>query len=289
MKRILICGGGGVKGALQVEILKEIEKRGELDELDLIMGTSVGAINGSILASGKLTAEYLSKLYPELIKRVFKKKFFPSFPIYDRKNFIEVWMDIVGMQKMGSVKIPLIITSVDFVEKKTHFFKSWEDTNEYILTVVLRSFAAPLYFGMIPDDKTQRVYGDGGMGDDNLPITEGILEVINKGWIDEEVKFTIVGTGFSDIKEDYDHVKKQKTVAQLIDFMKPSDGGFARMVSRQKQIGQLEFISKKFNNIHFDYYDIEIPKRLDKMDNVKAFDEYISYGYKASQKPLKSM
>ncbi|MEM4261084.1 MAG: patatin-like phospholipase family protein [Candidatus Woesearchaeota archaeon] len=288
-KKALVLSGGGVKGTLQVEILKELEKKGELKNLNFIIGSSVGAINGSIIASGKISAVNLCQIYPDMIKSIFKKRLIP--PIYDRRNFIDIWRRRIGVVKMKDLITPMIITAIDFAGKKTHFFKSWEDKEEDVMNVVLRSFAAPFYFGFLSDcANTGRVYGDGGMGDDNLPITEAILEAVNLDWFnEEEVKFIVIGTGYVDITEKCDVVAKEGFIRQTLDFVKPSDGGFARMVSRTEQLGQLEFICKKFKNVHFDYYDIQIPKSMDKMDAVNLIPQYKEYGLKASIKPLISM
>lgn len=291
-KKVLVLSGGGVKGTLQIEILKELEKRGELKNIDFIIGSSVGAINGSLLATGFRSAKDICDIYPDMIKKIFKRKLIP--PIYDRKNFIDAWHKMFDPieYKMKNLKIKMIISAIDFAEKKTHFFKSWKDgdKDENVLDVVLRSFAAPFYFGFLPDPNTRRVYGDGGMGNDNIPITEALLEAINLDMFTEDsVKFIVVGTGFTNISESYDKVSKEGFVRQTLDFMNPGDGGYARAVARSEQLGQLEFICKKFNNFHFDYYDIEIPKELDKMDAVKYIPQYKDYGMKASVKPLISI
>lgn len=47
-KRVLILGGGGVKGAYQVGVIKKLAEQGI--KWDLILGVSVGAITGSYLA-----------------------------------------------------------------------------------------------------------------------------------------------------------------------------------------------------------------------------------------------
>jgi predicted acylesterase/phospholipase RssA len=49
--RILCLEGGGFKGALQVGVLEAIERSGV--KIDLVLGTSVGALNGAIFATGQ--------------------------------------------------------------------------------------------------------------------------------------------------------------------------------------------------------------------------------------------
>jgi len=49
--RVLILSGGGFKGAFQVPIINKLLQE---EEFDLILGTSVGAINGAMAAQGEL-------------------------------------------------------------------------------------------------------------------------------------------------------------------------------------------------------------------------------------------
>ena len=50
MKRALVLSGGGSKGAYQLGVYKALKKLGI--KIDIITGTSIGAINGAILTSG---------------------------------------------------------------------------------------------------------------------------------------------------------------------------------------------------------------------------------------------
>ena len=133
MKNISVMSGGGIKGVIQAEILAGVEKDlGPLHEYyDLMCGSSVGAINSAILATGKVDALQLANIYPNMLKTVFKKHWYPHVPRYDRKNFERVWDRIIGKDfKMKDCKTKLQITSVDVCTMKNHFFKSWEDKDE---------------------------------------------------------------------------------------------------------------------------------------------------------------
>src|SRR4051794_20256714 len=81
-KRILALDGGGVRGAISVAFLEQIEKvlcermnRKEIhlgDYFDLIGGTSPGAIVGGPLARGR-SVQHIMPPCPELAPRVFRR------------------------------------------------------------------------------------------------------------------------------------------------------------------------------------------------------------------------
>jgi hypothetical protein len=84
-KRLLALDGGGLRGALSLEILRTLEtslreRYGAetvlSDYFDYIAGTSTGAIIAAALALGKPVAE-LQEMYRELGKRIFSKRFLP--------------------------------------------------------------------------------------------------------------------------------------------------------------------------------------------------------------------
>jgi len=293
MKKIVVLSGGGAKGMIQSECLNQLEQRGELKDIDLYLGTSVGSINASILASGVCSARDLSGLYKDMAYKVFRKrsKFFNKLrpPIYDRQNFINCFNNIVGQDFLISqVRTPLIVTSVDMTNKKVVFFKSYKDKYKYnkLLDVVCKSFAAPYYFGEIDDDRNEVKYADGGMGVDNLPISEAILEMFKNGWQCDQVQFIIVGCGYSQVPEDYKSNKGASTAHQLSEYMDPLDGGLAREMSRNWQLGYLQLLCGFMPNVHMKYYDCLLPEEMDRMDKLEYLDLYHDKGNVMSRSPL---
>ncbi len=96
----LVLGGGGAKGAAEVGVLKAIEQAGV--KVDYIVGTSIGAIVGSLYAAGYTSAEldtlfcqqeWLSlltdrnmKLSSEPFKQVNGVTYIFGFPVIDQNN-----------------------------------------------------------------------------------------------------------------------------------------------------------------------------------------------------------
>lgn len=289
MKKIAVCSGGGVKGIIQCVALAKKERFvGDLTKYyDLMVGTSVGSINAAGLSSGQISATKMLSIYPDMLRRVFKKKLF-GFPKYDRKHFCEVWSEL-GLDKllMKDCKTRLMITSVDRCEDRNHYFKSWtQDGESNLMMEVCKSFAAPLYFGHMPDEKNRKVWTDGGCGTSNLSLDEAMIEAILLDWVNEEIYIDVYGCGFVDTKMSYEEAIKERTFKQIIDFLKPSEGGLARYQSLDDQVRRMKLIAKKFNNIHFEYWNIQIDKKHDGMDKLEFIDEYIKYGNEMSKSPL---
>ena len=296
MKRIAVLSGGGAKGLIQVSCMAALQSAGKKDfnkGYDLIIGSSVGAINGTILALNAMTPQELLINYPGMLNKIFAKKFLHFVPVYDRKNFQSCWINILPvLTKLKECKTKMVISSVDVCEDTTHFFKSWEkeDGEMLAMSAVEKSFAAPFFFGQIADYTNQKVWFDGGCGSYNIPIDFAYIEAQLLGWVGtEEVCIDAYGTGFSDEPTPFEKASKQNFLEQLWNFMVPPDGGMARVQSRLDQVRKMTKIASTLKNIHFEYYDVQIPKKLDKMDDIKHKIEYAEFGKKMAEKPLISV
>ncbi len=293
MKKILCLSGGGVKGIAQLEVLKMLEHkcgRPLCEEYDLILGTSVGAINAAIIASGKISMEKLSEMYPDMIKSIFKKRRAFKSPKYDRDNFFLEWNKVIGGMRFKDVKTKLIITTVDLVTDKNVFYKSWHDSNgDTILSeLVARSFAAPLYFGQIVDNNAKMVYSDGGIGNANFPLNEAKLQAEAFGWYTngEEVEIHAIGALFDGYTPSFEEVSKGRWMSQVLDFMNPKEGGLARVQSQMDQIRMMEYICAKIPSIKFKYWDSPADGKKMALDGVENMTYYRALGTSMAKQPL---
>jgi len=296
-KKVLVLSGGGVRGTIQLEQLNRIEKKAGkriCDEFDLIVGTSVGAITGGILATGKLSMPSYAKLFLNIIRQIFKRapiwKFWRRFslPKYKRDVFFHYMDKKIGKNiTMNKCKTKFICTSVNLVDNRTHYFKSWEkkDGKLKLKDIIARSFAAPYYFGMIIDNKKRALWVDGGMGLSNCPVDIAYIETLRQGWT--EVEFTVIGTGYSDYSFTFDSGRRKKTLNLILKYISPEKGGLARVQSTHNKILRLQEIDKLQKNITLNYYDVHINKKYNKMDAVKYVSTYLSYGHKVSKINLK--
>ena len=293
-KRVLILSGGGAKGSLQISCIHSLFKdKAYLYPLyNLMVGSSVGAINSSLLALGEKQLYKIFNDYNDMLRYIFTKKAwykFPKTPIYDRKRFVEVWEILNGFNiKLGDVKTKLIITSYERMEGRTKFFKSWEekDGQGKITDYICRSFAAPMYFGQLVDDVNKKVWFDGGMSYYNLPAIPAIIEALLQNWLEEEIHFDIIGCGHYDKPQNFKDVSNDKLIGQLMGFFAPAKGGIAREESATDQIGILQKLGSTFKNIHLKYYDIGITEKMEGMDKIDCLDLYTEYGKRMAIKPV---
>jgi hypothetical protein len=303
-RTIDVLSGGGAKGISQVQYLVKAERDSGgvpyCKTRDMIVGTSVGSINAGIMASGKITADDLNAMYKELIRKIFTHKpwyKFPKTPLYDKQSFIDVWDSVIGNGfLMGDCKTKLMTTSVNVVEDelgcdRNVFFKSWkeEDGNRRLVDVIVNSFSAPLYFGFTCRPDEQRVYGDGGIGANNLALDDARTELDIMGWYDNgnNVMLNAVGCLYSvdPRKQDYNTVCKQNTIKQVLDFFAIGAGGMARSMSLSDQLRKTSYVCSYKKSISFRYWDALIPKDADSMDKLKYLDLYIDKGREMSMTP----
>jgi len=157
MKAILVIDGGGAKGIIPVTVLKKMESK--LDKplhevFELVVTTSVGSIIGGVLCSGKMDMNKLQRLMLESLPVVFEKRIRIPFiqPKYTRKPLVKILEDHIGKEtQMKDCKTKFMCTSVNMVDGRTHFFKSWEEKDGQLnlIDAISRSYAAPLFFGKI--------------------------------------------------------------------------------------------------------------------------------------------
>lgn len=290
MYNVLVLAGGGVMGLIQLRALEYIERmtgKKICNIFDLIIGSSVGAINGGILASGKSANEFMEIFY-ENVDDIFDEStlwWLRGIPKYDRKNFIKVYEKVLPKDFMISdCKTQFICTSVDRVTDENCFFKS-RKTSETLLNCMLRSFAAPLYFGQLVDNKNKAVWFDGGTGTANMPLDWAYTEALKLGWIDSKnlnskVRFTCIGTGYNKQTSTFEKLSKEATVKQTMDYMAPTAGGMARKQVIRDQVNRMQIKAEVMDNVDFRYIDIPVNSKYSGLDLVKYKDKYIEYGDK---------
>lgn len=287
MKRILSIDGGGALGLIPLTILKNIEiklKKPLNEVFDLIIGTSVGGIIGGVISTGKLTTEGFHKEFIGDLPNIFRKRIrVPIFdPKYDRTNIEKSIVSKIGNLDMSSCATKFMCTSINYVDGKPHFFKSWEDKDGKmkLSQALLRTSAAPMYFGKIVDYIDRSVWIDGGCGNLNDPAMQGYIEAIRQDWLpNERVHLLSLGCGQTYQGIPFDKCRKFKNIREVAFYLDINDGGLARAQMSMVQDNWLNSFSKEysmFTTQRIQKYDF--PKKMGKLDNVKNIPEFIEFG-----------
>jgi len=225
-KRLLSLDGGGVRGAITVAFLEQIEQvlckhlgKDEVhlgDWFDLIGGTSTGSIIAGALALG-YSIKDVTRFYRELAPRVFKGhslwRLLTGRPKFDAEALRTEIKEIVGDITLDTEQL---ITGLCVVTKRIDTGSPWILANNprapyweanrgcKLGTLVRASTAAPFYFDPEPitiDDKTQEqgTFVDGGVTPHNNPslvlFLMAILKPYNIGWELGPDKLTIISVG----------------------------------------------------------------------------------------------
>jgi len=288
MKRILVIDGGGAKGPIAATVLRNIcLKLGKQPHeiFDLIWGCSVGAIIGGIMSTGRMGIQDFYPLLLKSIPQVFTPV--PHIPLIGNKYSRELLNQLIGEHvgtqfTMSNCLTKFACTSVNMVDGRTHFFKSWEDKDGKmtVLDAVTKGYAAPYYFGSIKDKKNNAVWLDGGTGNMSSPTIEAYVEACRQGWLrDDSVHMLSLGCGTSSYAMPYKKAASYKAFRQVYYFISPMDGGLARRQSDATFEEALSGIAANSPNFTFqrvEKYDLD--QKMDIMDGVKYIDDYVNIG-----------
>lgn len=216
-KRILSLDGGGIRGAMALGYLQQVETilaaRHEEKKImsandfrlhhyfDLIGGTSTGSIIAALLAIGGYKVSEIIDMYRELGKKIFSDKnglniFGRRLYInrkYDAAPLIEELERIFGEARLGDESNK---TGFCAVTKRLDTFSTWPVTNNpkaryydknrfYIKNIVRASTAAPSFFEpeIVDVGEGQKgIFVDGGMSMMNNPSLQLFLVATLKGF-----------------------------------------------------------------------------------------------------------
>jgi hypothetical protein len=238
-KRLLSLDGGGVRGALSLGVLAEIETRLReatgrrdlvlSDYFDDIAGTSTGAIIATALSLG-LPVEDIYTGYQEMAKRIFRRNLRLPIALHPSQPLQAVLDEIIGDRlTLGSPELRTLLTivlhntitdspwplsnnpSAKYNRPERNLSTPADRNLDIGLTRIVRgSTAAPLYFAPErirtgPGDDDFREFQDGGVTPYNNPAlllsTMATQPEYEVGWPrgDDRLLLVSVGTGFAPV------------------------------------------------------------------------------------------
>ncbi len=167
-RTVLVLGGGGMKGMAHIGVWKALEEAGMRP--DAIIGTSIGALIGVMLAGGmgwRDLAEIARRLKREDIVSINRRAVWlggvrePSVFLGD--HYLEYIRAHLPVKEFSELKIPIRLNAVSLVTGDEVWFGTGKRVDVPIADAVYASCALPIYFppGRIGDD----VLVDGGVLD----------------------------------------------------------------------------------------------------------------------------
>jgi NTE family protein len=171
-----VLSGGASLGAIQVGMLRALVERDIRP--DVIVGTSVGAVNGAFLASREFTADTVEEL-AELWRGVRRGQVFPVEPLTGLLGFLGARRNLVPagalrrlvarhvpFDRLEELPIPLHVVACDLLAGEEVLISEGP-----LVDAVLASAAIP---GVLPPVEWQgRVLVDGGVLN-NTPLTHAL-------------------------------------------------------------------------------------------------------------------
>jgi len=166
----LLLGGGGSRGVIEVGFYKALFEIGV--PIDLIFGTSVGALNGAFIAAG-FTPEKLEAIWSQMEgKRLFRRdwrflwKWGRADSLYQVDGLIDFLESTLPVKRFEQLGTPLVVTATDLKTSEPVYLDSGE-----LLPALLASTAMPPYLPPVLHQGRQLV--DGGFVA-NVPIGEAV-------------------------------------------------------------------------------------------------------------------
>lgn len=208
---LLTIDGGGVRGAFASAIIAHIEKdlgHSITQHVQAIAGTSTGAIIASCLSknfSGSNIVDFYLKSCSHIFQR--KLKFTPKViekalhSPYDNLRLKAILRQILGKDKLSSLKIPLIIPSTNIQNGSSCIFTSFSDNKDTSISdAVMASCAAPAFFDPIVLNK--KLLADGGLYANN----PGIIAIaqLSKHFLIPFNDFKVLSLGTGHFSNCYD-------------------------------------------------------------------------------------
>ena len=276
MKRALVLSGGGAKGAYELGVYKALKRLGI--KIDIITGTSIGALNGAVLCTGdyrkakrlwlKMSSNEVfnytfknSKEYPKIAKDIIKNKGLK----FDKAE--AVLSSVLDENKIRKSKIDFGLVTFNLKNRVPKVLTKDQIPKGKLVPYILASATC---FPMVEVKKIDgEAYVDGGYYD-NLPINLAI----DMG-ADEIIAVDLSAIGIKqkvkdeDIKIDY--IKKSTKSDFILDFNPESArknirAGYNDTMKYFKKMDGNKYsfkkghLSKNYNNIS-DYY-IKLLKKI---------------------------
>ena len=292
----LVLGGGGARGLAHIGVIKALEENNI--PIELITGTSIGALIGGLYASGKdvkTMGNIVSEVDKIMVAKILMPKLFaPGF--IDNKKVIDFIKELVGDVKIENLKIPFAAVATDLITGEEVIFDKGLLTDAIMASIAIPTIFQPVFLN-------DRYLIDGGLSNP-LPISVA----------KEMGAYKIIAANVSPNPQRITKKNKSKKTEELKLLIKKLPALFTNLLNENKQssldkklsdsVNQrvyspsilnvfLQSISISTNNLitqHLRYAkpDILISPKIEDYDMLEFYKgrEIIKCGYDAALKAL---
>jgi NTE family protein len=175
-RTVLVLGGGGMKGIAHIGAIKALEEAGVRP--DAIVGTSIGALVGTLMAAGlgwREMTEIARRLRKEDIVVVNRRALWlggiRQSSLFERDRLVR-WLErMLPIQYFSEVIVPLRVNATSLVSGEEVWFGTGRRSDMPVARAVYASCALPVYFP--PEEMDGDVLVDGGIVN-SFPLSEAV-------------------------------------------------------------------------------------------------------------------
>lgn len=178
-----MLGGGGAKGGYQLGVIRALQEEKLISNIDIIVGTSIGAINGLLMTMlndvNKMSEVWLYAQAQKVYKHGFTRLKQDKRGLYSLDVLRDVFDHYIDISKIKQSKKQLYAIASKIVDPKKIASQIRKDNQEKVcfhinshekpIEAVIASASIPLFFGTTTIDDID--YVDGGILDNN-PIDD---------------------------------------------------------------------------------------------------------------------
>jgi NTE family protein len=173
---VLVLGGGGMKGIAHIGVVKALEEAGI--QPDAIVGTSIGALVGALVAGGlgwREMTEIARRLKKEDIVAINRRAMWlggvRAMSVFEGERFRDWIGRILPVRHCWEVMIPLRVNATSLVSGEEVWFGNGRREDVDLERAVYASCALPVYFPPLTIDDDVLV--DGGVTN-TFPLSEAV-------------------------------------------------------------------------------------------------------------------
>ncbi|MDY0211006.1 MAG: patatin-like phospholipase family protein [Acholeplasma sp.] len=175
----LMLGGGGAKGGYQLGVIRALQESKLIEDIDVIAGTSIGAINGLLLVTLN-DVNKMSEVWEYAQESSFYKKGFTRFKqdkegLYSLDVLRDVFNHYINKKDLTNADKELYCVASKIIDTKKLISQIRKDNHEKTVfhvnkhehpyETVIASASIPLFFGTTYIN--EEPYVDGGLVDNN--------------------------------------------------------------------------------------------------------------------------